>query len=97
MLTLLALQVEQEAYKEKYGEYFQARGADSKAYNTKEKVAIPSMSPDQTIHEHLCPDGSRGFTLFSYRVSKGGVKEMKAEGIGCGSQTFDWMAYEDKA
>ena len=88
-MEFLDLQTAQEAYKAKYGKYFQVKRGDKKAFAVSENVILPKITVGQEVHEHLFPDGSRGFTLYETRLVNGAI-ETRAQG----AHNHDWEVYE---
>lgn len=83
----------QEAFKTKHGRYFQVRKGLKKNPREKETIDMKNIPNEVDIHEHLCPNGEVGFTVYEYKIED--RKEMvKGNGRGCGSFTFDWTVIE---
>mgnify|MGYP003145625723 CR=1 FL=1 len=80
----------QEAFKVKHGRYFQVIKGGKKNTKEKETVDMQGIPNDIEIHEHKCPDGSVGFTVYETKTENG-KEYRKATGSGCGSNTSDWF------
>ena len=88
-MSFLTLKTLQEEYRASYGKYFQALRGLKLAHRVSESVNLPTVTENQEVYEHLCPNGDVGFTLLGYKIENN-QKFVKSEGFGCGSSTYDW-------